>query len=183
MPKISQVPVPKPFVEVFKQSGIKIKNFKTPAGFERELKKFTKRNHVLHLSTCKGGSARSTPLEYRTKDLTFFVLSEGGGKFENLKHSKKVSFSIAEPYDSEEGYWTYKGMQAWCTAKIYSRRKNPKQFAEAVKKMDLKKSLQKLGLKELPPHINYRIIELEPDKIKYGNPIEGVFRVTWNKKG
>jgi hypothetical protein len=38
--------------------------------------------------------------------------------------------------------------------------------------MDLKKSLQKLGLKELPPHINYRIIELEPDKIKYGNLTE-----------
>jgi hypothetical protein len=38
MPKISQMPVPKPFVEVFKQSGIKIKNFKTSAGFERELK-------------------------------------------------------------------------------------------------------------------------------------------------
>jgi hypothetical protein len=89
-----------------------------------------------------------------------------------MKRSKKVSFSIAEPYDSEEGYWTYKGMQAWCTAKIYSRSKNPKQFAEAVKKTDLKKSLQKLGLKELPPHINYRIIELEPDKIKYGNPTE-----------
>jgi hypothetical protein len=89
-----------------------------------------------------------------------------------MKHSKKVSFSIAESYDSEEGYWTYKGMQAWCTAKIYSRSKNPKPSAVAVKKMDLKKSLQKLGLKELPPHINYRINELEPDKIKYGNPTE-----------
>jgi hypothetical protein len=51
-----------------------------------------------------------------------------------MKRSKKVSFSIAEPYDSEEGYWTYKGMQAWCTVKIYSRSKNPKQFAEVIKK-------------------------------------------------
>ena len=57
-----------------------------------------------------------------------------------MKHSKKVSFSIVEPYDSEEGYWTYKGVQIWCTAKIYSRSKNPKLFAEAVKKMDLEKS-------------------------------------------
>jgi hypothetical protein len=43
--------------------------------------------------------------------------------------------------------------------------------------MDLEKSLQKLGLKEKPPHINYRIIELDSDKIKYGNPTEGVFQV------
>jgi len=48
--------------------------------------------------------------------------------------------------------------------------------------MNLKKSLQKLGLKELPPHSNYRIIELNPDKIKYGKPTEGVFRVICNKK-
>jgi len=183
MPKISQVPVPKPFVEVFKQSGIKIKQFKSPLGFERELKKFIKRNHVLHLATSKNGIARSTPLEYRSQGLTFFVLSEGGGKFENLKHSRKVSFSIAEPYNSEEGYWTYKGIQAWCTAKVYSRSKNPKQFAEAVKKMDLRKSLKNLGMKDLPPNINYRIIELDPDKIKYGNPTDGIFRVTWTKKG
>jgi len=61
-------------------------------------------------------------------------------------------------------------MQAWCTAKVYNRSKNPKQFAEAVKKMDLKKSLQKLGLKELPPHINYRIIELDPDKLNTETP-------------
>lgn len=183
MPKISQVPVPKPFVEVFKQSGIKIKQFKSPLGFERELKKFIKRNHVLHLATSKNNVARSTPLEYKLNGLTFFVLSEGGGKFENLKHSKKVSFSIAEPYNSEQGYWNYKGIQAWCTARVYSRSKNPKQFAEAVKKMDLRKSLKKLGLKDLPPHINYRIIELDPDKIKYGNPTEGIFRVTWTKKG
>jgi len=51
-----------------------------------------------------------------------------------MKHSKKVSFSIAEPYAPEEGYWTYKGVQAWCTAKIYSRSKKLKLFAEAVKK-------------------------------------------------
>ena len=34
----------------------------------------------------------------------------------------------------------------------------------------------------MPPHINYRIIELDSDKIKYGNPTEGVFRVIGIKK-
>ena len=61
MSKISQVPVPAPFVQAFKVSGITIKQFKTPEAFERVLKKFLKRNHVLHLSTCAGSAPRSTP--------------------------------------------------------------------------------------------------------------------------
>ena len=182
MAKISQVPIPKPFIEVFKKAGIKLKNYKSPQAFERDLKKFLKRNHVLHLSTCKNNTARSTPIEYRLSGLTFYLLSEGGAKFENLKNNKKVSFSIAEPYDSEKDYWSYKGLQAWGTAKVHNQKKNPEQFQEALKKMKIGKALKKLGLKELPPNIVYRIIEITPDKIRYGNPQEGAFRVTWQRR-
>jgi nitroimidazol reductase NimA-like FMN-containing flavoprotein (pyridoxamine 5'-phosphate oxidase superfamily) len=136
---------------------------------------------VLHLSTCRGDTARSTPLEYRFHGMKFYILSEGGVKFENLKHNKHVSFSIAEPYNSEEDYFSYKGIQAWGTAKIYSQKKQPKQFAAALKKMKLGKTLKNLGMKELPPQFNYRIIEVTPDRIKYGNPREGIFRTTWQR--
>ena len=181
MSKISQVPVPAPFVQAFKATGISIKHFKTPEAFERVLKKFLKRNHVLHLSTCAGSAPRSTPLEYRLHDLTFYILSEGGGKFANLEKNKKVSFSIAEPYDSEVDYWNYKGLQAWATARVLNQKKHPGQFQEALKNMNIMKTLKKLGMKELPPQIVYRIIEIKPDRIKFGNPREGVFRVTWSR--
>ena len=85
MSKIKQFPVPVPFTQAFKAAGIKIKQFKTPLGFERVLKKFLKRNHVLHLSTSSGSAPRSTPLEYRLNGMTFYILSEGGGKFANLE--------------------------------------------------------------------------------------------------
>ncbi|MFC1592261.1 pyridoxamine 5'-phosphate oxidase family protein [Thermodesulfobacteriota bacterium] len=182
MARISQVPVPAPFVEPFKLSGIKIKQYRSPLSFERDLKKFLRQNHVLHLSTCKKNDPRSTPLEYRLNGLTFYILSEGGAKFDNLKNNKKVSFSIAEPYDSEVDYWSYKGLQAWGTAKVHHRKRNPRGFAEALKKMHIMKSLKRLGLKQLPPNIAYRIIEITPDRIKYGNPREGTFRVTWHRK-
>ena len=114
--------------------GIKLKKFTAPASFEIELKKFIKKNHVLHLSTCFNNAPRSTPLEYRFNELTFFVLSEGGGKFANLNKNKKVSFSIAEPYNSLDDYWSFKGLQAWGNAIIYNQKKNPEQFKEALKK-------------------------------------------------
>ena len=128
MSKIKQFPVPAPFVPAFKAAGIRVKQFKTPEGFERVLKKFLKRNHVLHLSTSFGSAPRSTPLEYRLHGLTFYILSEGGGKFANLEKSRKVSFSIAEPYDSDEDYWNYKGMQAWGTARVLNQKKHSVQF-------------------------------------------------------
>ena len=183
MSKIKQQPVPKFVLSLFEKEGIKIKNYKSPVSFERDLKRFLKQNHVLHLSTCKNNAPRSTPLEYRNDGLTFYILSEGGGKFDNLKENKQVSFSISEPYNSEEDFWGSKGLQAWGTAKTYSRKQNPAKFQEAFKKMKVMRVLKKLGMKELTSAFNFRIIEITPARIKYGNPREGVFKVTWERKG
>ena len=49
--------------------------------------------------------------------------------------------------------------------------------------MNIFDSLKSLGIKELSPEFNYRIIEITPDTIKYVNPREGVFRVTWKWRG
>ena len=183
MPRIIQQKVSDAALKAFKQNGIKLKNFKTPVSFEKELTKFIKKNHVLHLSTCFNNTPRSTPLEFRFNELIFYVLSEGGGKFANLNKNRKVSFSIAEPYNSIEDYWSFKGIQAWGNANVYNQRKNPRQFNEAMKKMKLPEQLKKLGIKELPSGHNYRIVEIIPDIIKYGNPQEGVYWTKWYRKG
>ncbi len=181
MPTLHQQPVPAMLVPFFKKEGIKIKKYSSPASFERDLKRFLKRNHVLHLGTSRGSQPRVTPLEYRLVGLSFYILSEGGGKFSNLKDNKKVGFSIAEPYDSEEDFFGNKGVQAWGTAKMYSRRENPKKFNAVLKKLNIMKLLKRFGMKEVPPEFSYRIIEITPHKIKYGNPREGVYHVTWKK--
>ena len=183
MPRIVQQKLSKPALNALKQKGIKLKNFETPATFEKELEKFLKRNHVLHLSTCSNNTPRSTAVEFRFNDMRFYVLSEGGGKFGNLKKNTKVSFSIAEPYDAMEDYWSFKGVQAWGKANVYNQRKEPGQFQEALKKMKIAELLKKLGVKELPASHNYRIIEIIPDIIKYGNPQAGVYWTKWYRKG
>jgi hypothetical protein len=166
----------------FKATGVKIKKYATAAAFEKDLKNFLCRNHVLHLGTCKSKVPRVTPLEYRLSGLTFYILSEGGGKFANLKENKRVSFGIAEPYDSQADFFSNKGVQAWGTATVSSLRDEPAKFREALKKMNAAKGYHKIEIKNLLPQFNYRIIEIMPDKIKYGNPREGVFQVTWMKK-
>jgi hypothetical protein len=182
MEKILQQPVPEFVKPYFKAAGIRIKKYATAASFEKDLKKFLTRNHVLHLGTSSGRAPRVTPLEYRLSGLTFYILSEGGGKFANLKENKRVSFGIAEPYDSQADFFSNKGLQAWGTARVCSLRDEPAAFGAALKKMNTARGYKKIEVENLLPQFNYRIIEISPDKIKYGNPREGVFQITWTKK-
>ena len=182
MPKIMQQPVPEFVKPYFKAAGIRIKKFVSAPSFEKSLKKFLARNHVLHLGTCKGRVPRVTPLEYRPNGLTCYILSEGGGKFANLKENKRVSFGIAEPYDSRADFFGNKGMQAWGMATVYSLRDEPAKFQAPLKKMNAAKGCHKIYIKNLFPQFNYRIIAIIPDKIKYCNPREGVFQVVWTRK-
>jgi len=182
MSKINQQPVPAMLQPIFKHLGIKIKKYRSAAAFEKDLEKFLKRNHVLHLSTCRNNMPRCTPIEYRLHGLTFYLLSEGGGKFRNLKENRKIAFSIAEPYNSDEDFFNSKGVQAWGTARVYNSKESPKKFQEALKKMNIMKALKRTGQKQLPADFNYRIIEIIPDRIKYSNKTEGVYKVTWQRR-
>ncbi len=179
MSRIVQQQLAKPAEAALKQYDIKLKKFKSTTAFERELKRFLKRNHVLHLSTCKENSPRATPLEYRLDGFTFYILSAKGGKFTNLQKNNRIAFSIAEPYNSEEDFWGYKGLQAWGRAVIHHQKKDALKFQEKLKKMKIERILKNMGRKELPAGIVYKIIEIIPDRIRYGNPREGIYWVTW----
>jgi hypothetical protein len=181
MPKLKQQPLPDIIKPFYKKEGIKIKAYKSPESFQKVLAKFIARNQVLHLCTSKKDRPRSTPLGYMSQGLTVFILSEGGGKFNNLKANKQVSFSIAEPYDVKKDFFGDKGIQAWGKAKMYSIRQNPKQFRETLRKMNIKKGARVLKPEDLPSIFHYRIIEITPDKIRYRNAREGVFNATWKK--
>ncbi len=182
MAKIKQPKAPSFVLPVFKQAGVKIKKFESSAAFEKVLMKFLKRNNVLHLSTSRNNIPRTTPIEYRLDGFTFYMLSEGGSKFNNLKVNNTVSFSIAETYHPEKDFWGAKGLQAWGKAKVYSKKSAPGRFENALKKMKVYESLKKMGQNELPPQINFRVIAITPDRMKYGNVREGVYSVTWERK-
>jgi uncharacterized protein YhbP (UPF0306 family) len=182
MPKVKQPKFPSMLLPLLKKEKIKLKTFKSAKAFEKVLLKFLKEQNVLHLCTCKNNLPRATPIEYRLHGLTFYILSEGGGKFNNLKVNNNVSFSIAAPYDSNKDYWGAKGVQVWGKAKVYSMKTNPRRFKDALKKMKVYETMKKMGMKDLPPQINYRIIEITPDRINYGNLREGIYHVTWMKK-
>lgn len=182
MARLRNPQFPPALLPLLKSEKITLKKFTTAGAFEKVLLKFLKEQNVLHLSTCRNNQPRATPLEYRLHGLTFYILSEGGGKFNNLKVNSNVSFSIAAPYDSNKDFWGSKGLQAWGKARVYGMKDNPRRFKDALKKMKVLETLKKTGMKELPKQFNYRVIEITPDKINYGNLREGVYHVTWSRK-
>ena len=137
MSEIKQDAVPKNVLPDFTRAGLKVKNYRSVKSFEKDLIKFIKKNEVLHLCTSKQGSTRSTPVGYKNRGLIFYALSEGGGKFANLTQNRRVSFSIAEPDRAAEGFWGYKGLQAWGKASVCNRKENPEEFEKAFKAMDI----------------------------------------------
>jgi hypothetical protein len=182
MARLKQPKFPPALLPLLETEKIKLKKFASAKAFEKVLLKFLKEQNVLHLSTCRDNLPRSTPLEYRLHGLAFYILSEGGGKFINLKFNKNVSFSIAAPYDSNKDFWGARGLQAWGKAKFYSMKDNPRRFKDALKKMKAYQTMKKAGMKELPPQFNYRVIEITPERINYGNLKEGVYHVTWVRR-
>jgi hypothetical protein len=71
------------------------------------------------------------------------------------------------------------GLKHYQSAEIVSRSNHPQVFDSAFKKLKCGNLLKQLGLTELLPGMNYRFIRITPQRIKYVNPREGVFRVTW----
>ena len=179
MSKIKQDPIPTNVIPVLKRSGLKIKKYRSASSFEKVLLKFIKRNEVLHLCTSKNDTPRSTPVGYKSRGLTFYILSEGGGKFSNFKKNKQAAFSIAEPYKLADDFWGYKGLQAWGKAVVYSRKEHTELFEKAFKQMNMVVGGRKMQLKNLAPEFNHKIIVIEPNRIRYTNPTEGIFRVSW----
>jgi len=43
-------------------------------------------------------------------------------------------------------------------------------------------TLTLMGLKELPHQINFQVIEISPDEIRYGNLREGVYKISWYRE-
>jgi hypothetical protein len=182
MARIKELKAPSSILPVLEKAGIRLRHFKTAEEFEKVLLKFIKKQNVLHLSTCKDNLPRTTPLEYRLSGFTFYILSEGGKKFVNLKANKNVSFSIAAPYNPKKDFWGSQGIQAWGKANVYSKKSNPKRFEEALQKIRVYETLTLVGLKELPKQFNYQVIEITPDEIRYGNLREGVYKITWYRE-
>ena len=118
---------------------------------EEELRKtivsFLAENCICTLATCSNNVPRSTPVRYRSKDLTIYILAEGGMKIKNMRENPLVSVSI---YGDYSGFQSVKGLQMWGKAEIINP-EDGESYLEANRIVNLegRKDLKNLGIEKL----------------------------------
>ena len=181
---MARLQTPKPhevILNLCKQARVKLRKFRSVEEFEQEVTVFMKNHDIIYLATTKNDNPRCTPLGYVNKGLIVYILSEGGGKLANIKANPRVSYSIASRIKRGKGLMRIRGLQVWGKAVIISMKGDREKFEEALTLMGVTQSLKRRGIKRLPP-FNYRIIKIEPEKIRYLNLPRGINNVTWLKK-
>jgi hypothetical protein len=177
-----QIPKPSAFIEGFcKNAGVRLRNFKSTAEFEQEVVRFIEKHDMVFLATAAKDFPRCTPLGYRNLGTTLYILSEGGGKFANLRKNKNVSWSIASRVRGGKNLLWVQGLQCWGTAEVISMKQEPERFQKLIHELGIAQSLEKQRLKSLPP-FNYRIIKLVPYKMRLLKLKDGINNVTWIRR-
>jgi len=175
MSKISVPKITAGLKKAMEATGIRLKENLTPEKVEQAIIEYLDENNVLHLATVsKDNEPRATPIEYRNKGMTIYLFSEGGTKITNIKNNPKVSFSVASPYNRHKDYFGSRGVQAWGKAYVYTKKDNPEIFKECL-------DIMKINEDMLPGDYLFKVIKIEPERVKYMDARKGYWAVTWIK--
>ena len=150
---------------------------------EDELKKavlaFLEENIICTLATCSNNVPRSTPVRYRSKDFTIYVLAEGGMKIKNMRENPLVSVSI---YGDYSGFQSVRGLQMWGRAEIINP-DNGERYLEANKIVNLagREDLKDLEIDKIKH--NMKAIKITIERARYLSIPDGVFNQILNING
>lgn len=179
MARLTVPKVPAFVQEMCRQGGVRLRTFKSAEEFEHEISRFLTGHDILYLSTSKNDAPRCTPVGYFHSGMTVYVLSEGGGKFANLKANPKVSYAVASRIDGRMGILDVRGLQCRGQASLISMRDEPEKFSRLIDELGLTERLNKRGEK-LPP-FNYRFIRIVPHTMRMLDLREGICNITWTR--
>lgn len=107
----------------------------TKKELQMRIETFLNENCICTLATCADNVPRSTIVRYRSKGLTIYILTEGGGKIKNIRKNPNVSASICGEYS---GFDSVTGLQIWGKAEIIKPEEKEK-YLEAYRIINLKK--------------------------------------------
>lgn len=170
--------------EIFEKNNIRLIEEMEAAEFEEIIARFLLTHNVLHLATCKEDMPRCTPLEYWSRGLDVFVVSEGGGKIPNLKANPNVCYAISEPFFPQEDFFGCVGLQVWGISSLFKRNDDPKRFEEIFQHSHYFKNpegMRSQGIDLANTPINFNVISIQPTKLRYLNLREGFRNVMWKK--
>ena len=150
---------------------------------EDELRKavlvFLEENTICTLATCSNNVPRSTPVRYRSKDFTIYVLAEGGMKIKNMLDNPLVSVSI---YGDYSGFQSVRGLQMWGKAEIIEPDAGEGYLeANRIVNLEGRRDLKDLGIDKIKH--NMKAIKITIERARYLSIPDGVFNQILNIAG
>jgi hypothetical protein len=141
---------------------------------------FLEGNPICTLATCSNNIPRSTPVRFRNKGLTMYILAEGGMKIKNLRENPQVSVSL---YGEYSGFQSVKGLQLWGTAEIINP-EDGESYLEANRIVNLqgREDLKDLGIAKI--RHNMKAIKITIERARYLSIADGIFNqiITFTEK-
>jgi len=145
---------------------------------EEEVIDYLCKKHPCCLATCgKDGMPRISVVDYMNDGLIFYILSEGGMKFTNIKENSNVAIGIGT---STKTLRSVRGVNIWGTAEIFAD--NTPEFAKALKLYKpIIEDLEELkgSPVQMPPGI-MRLIRVSPTKMVYHHYNKGIGNAIWD---
>ena len=127
-----------------------------PEALKEKIRDFIEKHNTCALATASGDLVRCTPIEYNYVNDCFYLFSEGGLKFKNLKTNKHVGLAVYEAY---AGFGKLKSLQVTGSAGMVEP------FSEEyLKLLDFKK-IPVEAIKKLSQPLN--LIKVIPEACDY----------------
>lgn len=144
---------------------------------EEEIIDYLSKKQACSLATCgKDGVPRISVVDYMNDGLTIYIMSEGGGKFKNLKENNKVAIGIGT---SAKTLRSVRGVNIWGVAEVFTE--DTPEFAKGMQFFSpIFKDLEKaMGEPIQMPKGMIRLIRVTPTKMTYFHHNKGIANAHW----
>jgi hypothetical protein len=144
---------------------------------ESEILDYLDKKQACTLATCgKEGAPRVSVVDYVNDGLTFYIFSEGGRKFQNLKENRRAAIGIGS---SSKTFRSVRGINISGMADVFAE--DTPEYVYAMKLFHpLFEDMEKeMGIPLKYPEGLTRIIRVTPTEIMYHHFNKGIFFAEW----
>lgn len=162
--------------QAFKKMNIERKHL-SKEELEKEIIDYLSKKQACSLATCDtNGVPRISVVDYMNDGLTIYIMSEGGGKFKNLKENNKVAIGIGT---STKTLRSVRGVNIWGIAEVFTEETS--EFAKGMQLFSpiLKDLEETLGEPVQMPKGLMRLIRVTPTKMVYSHNNKGIVNAHW----
>lgn len=145
---------------------------------ETEIVDYLSKKQPCSLATCSlDGEPRISVVDYVNEGLTIYIISEGGGKFKNLKENKRVAVGIGTGAKALKT----RGINIWGIADVFAD--GDPEFEHGLKllKPIFEEMARAMGVTSgVPiPRDILRLIRVTPTRIVYHHTMKGIKHALW----